>query len=93
MPLIPVVCFGEKFSTKTVPFRPAWLRRTLLRMRLSGVGFIGRWNTLMPRAGRPFGWVFGRPIAVDKKSVEELHKEFLHEMERIFEQYKGGVVP
>lgn len=38
--LIPVFCFGEKWATKTVALKPAWLARLLLKVGFFGVFFI-----------------------------------------------------
>jgi len=88
MPLVPVFVFGEKWATKKVTVRPEGLRRWLMSHQLSGVGFIGRFMTLLPFNDKPMGSVFGEPIDTADDTVEELHAKFLKSIENIFEKYK-----
>ena len=88
MPIIPSLCFGEKWATKKFTVRPEWLRRFLMRNQLSGVGFIGKYFTLLPINEKSIGWVFGEPIDTVQDTVEELHVKFLKSLENIFEKYK-----
>eukprot|EP00392_Amoebophrya_sp_AT5.2_P018265 g18773.t1 len=64
--IVPVFCFGEKWSYKKVLIRPKWLREWLLKNQLTSALPLGRWGcTLMPFTDRGLGWVFGRPIGVE----------------------------
>lgn len=76
MPLIPCFCFGEKWATKRVEL-PGFMARFLMRNKLTGIGFIGKFFTFLPLNHKPIGWVFGQPIDTSKGTVAELHTQFL----------------
>lgn len=58
MPLIPCFCFGEKWATRRVEL-PSFMAKFLMKNKLSGIGFIGKYFTFLPLNEKPMGWVFG----------------------------------
>lgn len=105
MPVVPVVCFGEKWCYRRV-LLPEPLRGLLYRaLRLPGTLFFGQWGTLLGHTTRAdgvtpisFGIVYGAPIEVRRlaetdagfaEHVAEVHAQFLAAMASIFERYKA----
>jgi hypothetical protein len=94
--LVPVFVFNEKFlySVWNPPqYLIDFFRKTL---QIPLICFWGRflWMPRSPPAGKPFGVVFGKPIALkpnDNPSEEDLvavQVEYIKEVERLFSQYK-----
>eukprot|EP00878_Enallax_costatus_P003819 GHUV01004035.1.p1 GENE.GHUV01004035.1~~GHUV01004035.1.p1 ORF type:complete len:485 (+),score=77.48 GHUV01004035.1:926-2380(+) len=94
-PILPVYMFG---ANQVLDFGPPWLQRLSRKMRAS-VGIIyGRWGLPVPRRV-PIFQVTGRPLPVGppmrkdhpdfQKRVDELHAEFICEIERLYYTHRG----
>jgi hypothetical protein len=76
MPIVPVVCFGEKWCYRLI-LLPEAVRRFLYQYRVPGCMFMGRLGTLLGHTLRAdgatpisFGLVFGKPIEVGEPISE-----------------------
>eukprot|EP00299_Pterocystis_sp_00344_P014394 c7125_g1_i1.p1 GENE.c7125_g1_i1~~c7125_g1_i1.p1 ORF type:complete len:343 (-),score=80.25 c7125_g1_i1:44-1072(-) len=101
--LVPVFCFGEKWTSHKLMF-PKFLQSVLhTKYRLSSILPISRFYTFLPYDRYPdgryinMGWVFGEPIPVQKMAssdpkfreyVHKLHETYVKHLEEIFERHK-----
>lgn len=94
-PILPVYMFG---ANQVLDFGPPWLQRLSRKMRAS-VGIIyGRWGLPVPRRV-PIFQVTGKPLDVGpamrkdhpdfQKRVDELHTQFIAEIERVYYTHRG----
>ncbi len=97
LPIIPVMGFGEKWQYRKNEL-PEWWKPVDKFMKknfkmTTDLFVFGRWGcTVLPRVDGPtdgyVGFVFGRPIPVQGRTVEAIHKDVCDSMERIFKTYK-----
>lgn len=96
--VLPDLCLFLLFCVQVLDFGPPWLQRLSRKMRAS-VGIIyGRWGLPVPRRV-PIFQVTGKPLQVGpamrkdhpdfQKRVDEVHTEFIAEMERLYYTHRG----
>ncbi|GAB5354061.1 hypothetical protein AAMO2058_000087300 [Amorphochlora amoebiformis] len=88
--LIPVYCFGEKWTSKRVDL-PYALKKMNELLGMAGTVCTSRFGTLLPYQTHPrngklgMGWVFGKPIPVKKRHVEDLKDKEVKQVENAFQ--------
>jgi len=92
--IVPGFCFGEKWVHRTVQL-PAWIRRMLRPLRLSGTLLKGRGLSFLPFLNPPLSYVWCQPIHVkQQKPVEEsyldkVHCEVMQAVKDVFDRHKA----
>eukprot|EP00879_Flechtneria_rotunda_P004839 GHRR01005112.1.p1 GENE.GHRR01005112.1~~GHRR01005112.1.p1 ORF type:complete len:440 (+),score=147.49 GHRR01005112.1:185-1504(+) len=93
--ILPVYMFG---ANQVLDFGPSWLQRVSRKLRASVGMIMGVWGLPIPRRV-PIFMVTGKPLAVGpalrkdhphfQQRVDELHAQFIAEMERIYYTHRG----
>lgn len=94
-PLVPVFYFGA--SRTLSKFSPAWLEQVSRKLKISLLGFYGRWYVPVPYA-RPIKMAVGRAIEVpapagengepSDEQVREMHAVFMRELEALYARHR-----
>lgn len=91
--IVPGFCFGEKWVHDAVQL-PAFARRLLRPLRLSGTFPLGRGPTLLGKLSPSMNYVWGQPISVRQQTpveeayLDKIHAEVIKSVQGIFDRYR-----